>query len=132
MENKYLIDTNIWIFLLHGDKDIAHKIISAGEGACCLSIITAYELMFGAYKSGRESEILKVNNLLEKYQSIPLANPNLYASKKLGLTKKGIMIDEFDFIIASTAIENNFILVTDNIKHFSRFDNLELENWRKR
>ena len=42
MENKYLLDTNIWIFLLHGDKNIAQMMISAGEGACCLSIITAY------------------------------------------------------------------------------------------
>lgn len=35
-------------------------------------------------------------------------------------------------MIASTAIEKNLILVTDNTKHFSRFDNLALENWRKR
>ncbi|MEE0085344.1 MAG: PIN domain-containing protein [Paludibacteraceae bacterium] len=132
MENKYLLDTNIWIFLLHGDKNIAQMMISAGEGACCLSIITAYELMFGAYKSGRDTEILKVNTILDKYQIIPLGNPNLYAMQKLELTNKGMMIDELDFMIASTAIEKNLILVTDNTKHFSRFDNLILENWRKR
>ena len=42
------------------------------------------------------------------------------------------MIDEFDLLIAATALSGNYILVTDNIKHFQRITNLRLENWIKR
>ena len=48
-KNRYLLDTNICIAFLRGNRDIADKLISIGEGYCCLSVITLYELMFGAY-----------------------------------------------------------------------------------
>jgi tRNA(fMet)-specific endonuclease VapC len=35
-------------------------------------------------------------------------------------------------LIAATALSGNYILVTDNIKHFQRITNLRLENWIKR
>ena len=51
MKNNYLLDTNICIALLRGNRDVAQKLIDLGEGRCCLSVITLYELMFGAYYS---------------------------------------------------------------------------------
>lgn len=37
--------------------------------------------------------------------------------------------DEFDLLIGATAIENELILVTDNIKDFERLEGIEIENW---
>ena len=34
--------------------------------------------------------------------------------------------------IASTALSNQLILVTDNIKHFDRIEAISIENWIKR
>ena len=45
MKNNYLLDTNICIALLRGNQDVAQKLIDLGEGRCCLSVITLYELM---------------------------------------------------------------------------------------
>jgi len=42
-----------------------------------------------------------------------------------------MMVDDFDILIAATAIVHNKILVTDNTKHFIRFQELALENWTK-
>lgn len=42
------------------------------------------------------------------------------------------MNDEFDLIIAVTALENEFVLVTDNLKDFRYIKNLKLENWFER
>ena len=36
------------------------------------------------------------------------------------------MHDEFDLLIAVTAIENNLSLVTDNLKDFKNFDHLKV------
>jgi tRNA(fMet)-specific endonuclease VapC len=56
----------------------------------------------------------------------------LYAKEKARLKKSGIILDDFDILIGSTAIANNLILVTDNKKHLSRLSNIKIENWIKR
>ena len=72
-KNKYLLDTNICIALLRGNKEIAQKLINVGEGYCALSVITLYELMFGAYYSKHESqEISKVKQFVERFPIVPL------------------------------------------------------------
>ena len=72
-KNRYLLDTNICIAFLRGNRDIADKLISMGEGNCCLSVITLYELMFGAYYSKREEqEVPKVKLFIERFPIISL------------------------------------------------------------
>lgn len=39
------------------------------------------------------------------------------------------MIDDFDILIGSTAINNDMILVTDNIRHLSRLEGIEMDDW---
>ena len=48
------------------------------------------------------------------------------------LVKSGRMIEDFDLLIGCTAVANNMIMVTDNIKHFSRIYGIQLENWVNR
>ncbi len=40
--------------------------------------------------------------------------------------------DDFDLLIGCTAIANDLIMVTENIKDFKNFSNIKLENWIKR
>ena len=40
-----------------------------------------------------------------------------------------IFIEDFDILIASIAYSNNCIFVTNNPDHFSRIDELKIENW---
>lgn len=42
------------------------------------------------------------------------------------------MHDEFDLLIGVSAVVNNLILVTDNLKHFKELSDIRLENWIKR
>ncbi len=48
---------------------------------------------------------------------------------KASLKKTGMLLDDFDLIIASSAMTDNLTLVTNNTKHFSRIDGLKLTNW---
>ncbi|MEA2043264.1 MAG: hypothetical protein U9N85_12045 [Bacteroidota bacterium] len=43
--------------------------------------------------------------------------------------KKGQLIDDFDLLIGSSAIANEMILVTRNVKHFNRISDINIENW---
>jgi hypothetical protein len=50
-------------------------------------------------------------------------------SQKARLTKTGNLIDDFDLLIGCSAVANNLIMVTDNVKHLSRIKNIVIENW---
>jgi tRNA(fMet)-specific endonuclease VapC len=43
----------------------------------------------------------------------------------------GTMLDDFDLIIASTALACNLTLISNNERHFGRIEGLKLENWAK-
>ena len=87
-----------------------------------MSVITLYELMFGAYYSKHEEqEVPKVKLFTERFPIVSLIDfAEKYAVIKTQLRSQGIMIDEFDLMIAATALAGDYILVTDNVKHFRR------------
>ena len=45
------------------------------------------------------------------------------------LRKKGTPVDDIDLLIAGVALENDFIMVTNNTSHFERIEGLKIENW---
>ena len=132
---KYLIDTNIIIELLRGNRKIASCIANAGVSNCAISIITDYELTYGAFRAQpeyREREIEKVRSIRERFSVIGLPDSEKWAAAKQRLHSSGLGIDDFDLIIAETAKEGGYIAVKDNVKHLSRLDGLQLENWIER
>jgi len=63
---------------------------------------------------------------------IRLKNDNIttiFAKNKSLLKKNGIIIDDFDLLIASFAIHHNLMVVTNNTEHFKRIPSLQIENW---
>lgn len=42
------------------------------------------------------------------------------------------MIEDFDLLIGCTAVAKGLVMVTDNTKHFSRIEGIELEDWIER
>lgn len=48
-----------------------------------------------------------------------------------GLRKDGMMIGDFDILIAATALEHGIVLVTGDTGHYHRIRDLELEAYRE-
>ena len=46
------------------------------------------------------------------------------------LASKGTLIGAYDVLIAGQAVERNLILVTHNVKEFSRVPGLRVEDWQ--
>ena len=66
--------------------------------------------------------------VLPIYSAIDIA-----AHEKVRLRLAGTPCDDnFDLLIACTAIANDLICVTDNSKDFFRFQGIRLENWINR
>lgn len=129
---KYLLDTNICIYWFKGLMGIDKKISSVDIDDISISAITIAELLYGAYNSMNvEKNITKVNEFEDATNVIDLDRESLehYARIKATLRAEGKMLDDFDILIAATAIVNDCILVTNNTKHFERIDGLTIENW---
>ncbi len=128
---KYLLDTNICIYFLKGQYSIDEKIKSVGVENCFISDITVAELKFGAENSKQKAKNRKViESFIDSIQILPIITClDTYAKEKSRLRKGGMIIDEFDLLIGSSAIENHMVLVTRNTKHFERLRNLEIVNW---
>ena len=52
-----------------------------------------------------------------------------FAELKSSLDGKGKRVDDADVLIAATALTYGCPLVTANVRHFSRFDGLDLLDW---
>ena len=129
--NGFLLDTNICIYLLKGQRGIVDKIEIAGCDNCFITDVTLAELWFGAYNSERiEQQKRGVVYLEQLFNVISIRDSvELFGSNKAYLKSKGILIDDFDILIGSTAIKHDLIMVTENIKHLSRLPGISVENW---
>ena len=53
-----------------------------------------------------------------------------FGELKAWLVKHDKAIDDFDLLIASTAISCGYTLVSNNEKHFKRIPGLDIINWK--
>ena len=73
-----------------------------------------------------------VQSLLEQFEVIALGSheAGLAGSLHAQLQKLGKTIGERDSMIAATAMANDLVMVTDNVREFDRMPSLIVENWR--
>jgi len=127
----YLLDTNIVIFLFKGNAAVTEKIKKAQLSSCFISEITIAELKYGAAKSNRpEYHNSIIDSFIQDVGIIPIYDAlDEYAKEKVRLEKDGNRIDDFDLLIGVTSVVNNLILVTNNISHLNRINNIKIEDW---
>ncbi len=87
------------------------------------------ELYFGAFKSGKEKHFNDVYEISKLFEKFPIQYTRKYGEIRWELGKQGLRIGDMDMFIAATALEENLILVTGNVKHFERVPGLKIENW---
>jgi len=133
MENagKYVvIDTDILVDMLRG-LDRAVTFIAELEKNLTLSttIINAFELYYGAYKSKKKSQNLEAaRKLLER---IIVLKMSLKSAEKAGqiyaeLEAKGQPIGIRDAMVGAIALTRGCTLVTRNTVHFQKIGGLNL------
>ena len=130
----YLLDTDTIIYTLKGDPKVQEKLRLHANDPIRISIITLMELYYGAYKSRHvEANLARIRTLEQTLDILPAGpeNAGIFGMLKARLESEGTRLDDFDLIIASTALTHNLVLVTNNEKHFQRIDGLRLENWCK-
>ncbi len=128
----YLIDTNIIIYSMKGHEKVKENFIVNEAIPKYISIISYGELLYGAKKSKQaERNTAAVYRIRDLFPIVPLDLPiiEIFSELKSKYDKQGIVIDDFDLLIASTALTYNHTLVTNNEKHFNKIKELNIENW---
>lgn len=71
-----------------------------------------------------------VENFAENIEILPiLGSLKIYGKEKARLKSIGKIIGDLDLFIGSTAIVNDMIMVTRNIREFERINGISIENW---
>jgi tRNA(fMet)-specific endonuclease VapC len=130
---KYFLDTNICIYFLKGSfPNVMEQIRNTNPNNIKIPSIVKAELLYGAEKSkNRTSNLTNVNMFLEPYEIISFNDEcsKIYSQIRSSLESKGTIIGPNDYIIASTVLSNNGVLITNNVKEFKYIKNLKIENW---
>ena len=129
---KYLLDTNIVIYVLKRRPIEVLKIFNTNASRMAISSITLSELIYGAEKSLNVDKNLEaIEEFISHLEVLPYdaKASQHYGQIKASLEKRGEIIGENDIHIAAHAISQGLILVTNNVREFQRVSNLALENW---
>ena len=130
----YLLDSDTVIFLLRGDPKVTKNLEAHAGDPKAISVITYGELLFGAKRSARPlANMARVRSVAELLPVIGVSPPVMetFASLKAELEQRGRKVDDFDLIIASTAIQLDYALVTNNTRHFRDIPGLRIDNWAR-
>ncbi|HGG59193.1 MAG TPA: type II toxin-antitoxin system VapC family toxin [Gammaproteobacteria bacterium] len=131
----FLLDTNLCIRILttpapHLQRKF--KMHSPDEIALC-SIVKS-ELLYGARHSQQvEANLQLLNKFFAPLRSLFFDDRCAEEAGQIraDLAARGQPIGPNDLLIAATARAHNAILVTHNIREFSRVANLNLEDWEE-
>ena len=127
---KYLIDSDILIYFLKGKQEVVKRLSQIPIDDLYISRINYTELMYGAYNSTKIDQNLKIiEPFLDSFTVLEFTKVSslIFAKEKARLKKSGNIIADMDLMIASIALENDCTLISNNIKHFDRVQNLKLE-----
>ncbi len=131
----YLFDTDALSQIIKRNPSISFikKLASILPYQQFTTAITVGEMVYGAYKSNRPAHFIsKLNDLVwPNIQILPFdkGSAEIYGKIRAEMEKKGTPLPEPDTRIASIALCHKLVLVTGNMKHFSRISGLIVEDW---
>lgn len=129
---KYLLDTNIVIYVIKRRPPEALEIFNRHHGHMAISTVTLAELVHGAEKSSDVARNIRVvEDFASRLAVLPYDDKAAwqYGQIRAALEKIGQPIGVNDLHIAAHARSNGLTLVTNNLREFERVPGLLLENW---
>lgn len=129
---RYLLDTNIVIYVLKRRPLSALTLFNENAGRMAISSITLAELMHGVEKSNAPAKSLAaVEDFFSRLEVLPYGPKAAmhYGSIRANLESRGLTIGVNDLHIAAHARSEGLMLVSNNTREFERVEALQLANW---
>jgi tRNA(fMet)-specific endonuclease VapC len=131
---KYILDTNICIYIINENPDkVLRKFELYPVSEFGISVITHAELQYGVEKSeNKDTNQAALDEFLLPLTILPLDGKRFvtcYGEIRVSLESKGQTIGPLDMLIAAHALSLDLTIISNNIREFSRIPNLKYENW---
>ena len=129
---QYMLDTDISIYVIkYYPPQLGTRFVSL-SAQLCISSITLGELHYGAEKSARRLDNLQaVENFVARLEVLafsPKAAAH-YGQLRAELERAGTPVGALDMLIGAHARAEGLIVVTNNVREFSRMSGVRVENW---
>lgn len=121
----YLLDTDWLIDYLRGREKARDLVDELRPSGIAISLVTYAEVYEGVAASPRRADHLeKLDDFVGGVEllSIDVATARIFGE----LRAQGLLIDNFDLLIAATALRFDLTLVTRNVRDFQRIEGLEV------
>ena len=129
---RYLLDTNIVIYVIKRRPLSALALFNENAGHMAISSITLAELMHGAEKSNAPTRSLAaVEDFCSRLEVLPYGPKAAmhYGNIRARLESRGQTIGVNDLHIAAHARSEGLTLVSNKLREFERVEALQLANW---
>lgn len=124
--NDFLVDTSVLLTHMRVSP-VKSPYIKALQiyGVPVASIMSVYEVEVGGVRAGRANEFV---NLFGVIRTLPVDREVVLEAAQIHVTllKQNLAIGLPDTLIAATALVHQLPLLTVNVKHFSRVNQLQL------
>jgi len=127
-----MLDTNLCIRVLRDRPAGLRQRFNAEGDTLCISTITLAELLHGAEKSAKPAENRReVDRFAARLDVLPFDGAAAAHSAEIraGLERRGLPIGGYDLLIAGHARSRGLVVVTGNLKEFTRVEGLRAEDW---
>lgn len=131
MTLRRMLDTDMCSFLLRGETTVVARLETLARSTICVSAVSVGELRVGAALKASRRLQANIDRLVDTINVAPFDKA---AADALGpvaatLIKRGEAIGQYEVLIAAHALSLGVILVTHNVRHFSRVRELRVEDW---
>ncbi len=127
------LDTNIITAFLKNDLRVVDRVSDYLEhfDKLTINIISYYEILRGLKDLANDEKIRMFEDFIQENELVSIKKETVEKAAEIYayLKKEGNLIEDADILMASTAIVENLVLITNNIKHFKRIKGLKLDNW---
>ena len=128
----FLLDTDTCVYWLRGQPAVQARLAAVSIEELSISVITLAELRYGAdCSTGRDANHRAIDDFVSGVTVLPVdaSIARVFGEIKADLRRQGKLIEDFDLLLAATALANGLTLVTNNVAHFERVAKLPLSNW---
>jgi tRNA(fMet)-specific endonuclease VapC len=128
----YMLDTNICIYVMKNYPPTLQDKFNSLAEQICISSITLGEVHYGAEKSARRADNLTaIEHFVARLDVLPFDAKAAahYGQLRAELERAGTPCGPHDMQIRGHARSEGLIVVTNNLREFSRMPGVRVENW---
>ena len=128
----YLLDTDTCIGILRQRPGMVARLQAVAPNECAVSTITIYELMAGVARAADpKKERAKIEAFAKMVVELPFdrKSAETAGAVRSDLEAKGQVIGPYDLLLAGHCLSLGLTFVTNNVREFSRVQNLKIQSW---